>query len=210
MYCRFLEHTFLDTKTMAQLHQLTEELNLTENLEEAMLLATCHRIEIFSLVPIPPTPFRDAFGYDGYAVAGKGEVYRRMLEIACGLRSQVLGEKLIAKQFEQAVDSMPSGQPLWVTGKAAARAAEKLRQKFGFFAQLDYEELVFHNLAVDEDRSLPGEGRSLLIIGSGMLAQAVTLRAPHFGYNKVAMVSRVPKQVRKRESALARVGRVQG
>ena len=37
MYCRFLEHTFLDTKTMAQLHQLTEELNLTENLEEAML-----------------------------------------------------------------------------------------------------------------------------------------------------------------------------
>ena len=206
MFCTYLEHTFIDTSVLADLHERAEHLELPEQASSGMTLATCHRIEVFSQLPIKPNLLRDVFGYEGKHVIGDAPVFKRMLEIGTGLRSQLLGEKFILEQFRQSVQKLPVSNGIRETAEFAAATAKSIRDKYGFYAQFDYEELVFDYFAASASRSMDAQSRTLIIVGSGMLARAIARRAPQYGFRNTLIVSRVAKQLRKQGLDLPLVG----
>lgn len=185
---------------MADLHERTKALDF--RVPGAMFLGTCHRIEVYSVDPVPDDVLTTTFGHAGRTIAGNAAVYGRMLEIATGLRSQVLGEKFIHRQFTQAIEAVPAGTKVWAIATSASRMAERIRDHFGFYARFDYEETSLQHLTPDPDAG----DRSLLIVGTGMLAKAVAVRALQYGYGEIVLVSRDPKKFRKRHRDLPIAG----
>jgi glutamyl-tRNA reductase len=99
--CYFLEHSFVNPKILAELSVQAKNKFLFQPYD-GVLLTTCQRIELYSNIPIND-PFIDVFGFKSQYVYGCFDVYRRLVQIGCGLRSQILGETFIYTQLKNTI-----------------------------------------------------------------------------------------------------------
>ena len=159
-----------------------------------VLLATCQRIEVYTQKNENPLadqgiPFRH--------IAGLTDVRKRLITIACGITSQILGEKNIWLQVRNASRALPDAHPLKSLFDEALGAARQIRTNTGFAAEMDYEDVSIHMLS----NACPAELRGrldLLIIGSGMLARSFLGKDVRTLYKDVYFITRSPKNLKKK------------
>lgn len=130
--------------------------------KRASFFITCNRIENYGCDIYPPFEYC----YDHH---GERDVFRHLVRLGCGLRSQLMGERQIMEQldvFSRLVDK-EIGQIII----AALIEARKLRERFS----LDSE----HTVADAVYRSARGRGllgKKIIIIGTGRVASMVAER----------------------------------
>jgi len=195
--CEFIEHTFIDGPRLAFLLENTEGLAVLRRNKHAMLLTTCHRIELFTygdttglLAKTLNEPTR--------IIRGSESVYRHLISIACGLRSLILGEKFITHQVMNAFCSLPPGNCFKEWSDPVLLKAAQLREEFGFSTTHDYEQTafkMFDSMCLEYGFSRP---ERLLIIGGGRLAQCTALLASKGSFSCIYVISRSHKKVRRR------------
>ncbi|MDT3399831.1 hypothetical protein RKE29_24865 [Streptomyces sp. B1866] len=164
---------------------------------EGMLLHTCQRIEWYAVgSPASPVPVLDGRPCH----QGSRAALARLAQIAAGTRSLVLGERFIHQQVRAAAGRLPADHPLFRLATEALRLAEQARKTFDLHASVDYSDLP--KLLLSRYGSAPG--RLLLVIGGGMLARAVAA-APPAGYERVVMMTRGPRKLRRLVDGLGNV-----
>ncbi|MGW0660109.1 hypothetical protein [Streptodolium elevatio] len=160
-----------------------------------MLLHTCQRIEWYtagdSSASIRMLESRPR-------IWGRHRALIRLAQIAAGTRSLVLGERFIHRQVVDAVGRLTSDHPLFQLTTSALRLAEQAREEFDLRAEVDYSDLPTLLLTPR------GDARQLLVIGGGMLARAVA-SAPPAGYERVVMLTRGPRKLRRLVEGLGNV-----
>lgn len=161
-----------------------------------MLLHTCQRIEWYTACE--PSASIPALG-SRPPVWGRRRALTRLAQIAAGTRSLVLGERFIHRQVVDAAGRLPADHPLFQLGTDALRLAEQAREKFDLHADVDYSDLPRLLLTPHN-----GSARRLLVIGGGMLARAVAA-APPAGYERVLMLTRGPRKLRRLVEGLGNV-----
>ncbi len=189
--CYFLEHSFVNSRTLAELSYQVKNKFLPEY-SDVVLLATCQRIELYCKT-LNKDPILDIFGFRGQCINGYLDVYHRLVQIGCGLRSQILGEKFIYTQLKNTIDSVPKDHPIHSIGFSALDLSQKLRKKHSFYASADYEEITFNLLNTQASKQ---SNSVLLVIGGGHLAQAIAKRALS-NYSRVVIITREAKRLRK-------------
>lgn len=119
----------------------------------------------------------------------------RLMRIACGVHSVILGEKFIYRQVAQAVEALPAGHAMAPFGRNVLEKAVKIREQHNFYAADDYEGLSLSLI----DKWVDGaDAGSLIVVGAGMLSLQVARHAAANNYTDVVMISRVAKKVRKK------------
>lgn len=160
-----------------------------------MLLHTCQRVEWYA---VGGSPSQVETLRRRPAVPGRRTALVRLAQIAAGTRSLVLGERFIHRQVLEAAGRLASDHPLFRLTTDALRLAEQAREKFDLHADVDYSDLPKLLLTPR------GETRQLLVIGGGMLARAVAA-APPAGYERVVMLTRGPRKLRRLVEGLGNV-----
>ncbi|WP_326768782.1 hypothetical protein OG978_33425 [Streptomyces sp. NBC_01591] len=190
---RPITHSFADdtTHSLAVLGQTHQEL-CTENLAPSangMLLHTCHRVEWYA-VGNSDSPVRIL--ENRLRTTGRHEALTRLAQIAAGTRSMILGERFVQRQVHEAANRLGPDHPLSQLAADALLLAERARQEFDLYAKVDYSDLPQLLLGRHSDN----EARKLLIVGGGMLARAIAA-APPSGYDRVVMMTRGPRKLRR-------------
>lgn len=154
-----------------------------------MLLHTCQRIEWYAIGSLAaPVPVLDGRP----PIWGRRRALIRLAQIAAGTQSLVLGERFIHRQVLGAAGRVPFDHPLFRLTKDALRLAERAREEFDLHASVDYSDLP--QLLLNHRGGTPA--RQLLVIGGGMLARAVAAAPPN-GYERVVMMTRGPRKLRR-------------
>jgi glutamyl-tRNA reductase len=154
---------------------------------------TCNRVESYSCGGRPAFAYR----YDHH---GEREVYGHLLNLACGLKSQLLGERQIMDQLYGF--SQKAGAP---TGNLIAEAlaeAGQIRKRFSIAAEHTVADAVYHSV---RSRGLLGE--KTIVVGTGIVARMVGER--FFHDSPLVFVSGKHKD-RARELAARFKGEVKG
>ncbi|MFJ1931609.1 hypothetical protein ACIPLC_15410 [Kitasatospora sp. NPDC086801] len=154
-----------------------------------LLLRTCHRVEWYEAEPaaaaaaVLPTPLsRRLTGHEAAA--------SRLARIAAGTMSLVLGEQFVFQQVHAAFERLPVSHLLRPVGAEILLLATQARRRFGLRARLDYRDLA--RTLLDAPATHP---RNLVVVGGGMLAQAV---ARELGDERhVFLLTRSPKKLRR-------------
>ena len=192
--CHYIDHSEIDTFMMATLSKkFKSELLKRVNLHECLILTTCHRIEIYSTnrcrLDLPTF-----FNLSTKKINGVTDVLYRMVEIGCGLKSKILGERSIYFQLQNALFPLFDKNPFLFLGSKALNIANILRTKYNFFAINDYEQIVINSFSNNNGMRRPD---SLLIIGGGMLGKKIAESEIQNMYKQVVIVTRNPKKVKK-------------
>jgi len=165
-----------------------------------LLLSTCQRVELYTddryADPVSDHPLAP----EAVGIRGEAAVRRRLAEIAAGVRSRVLGERFVLQQLEAAGRRLPAGHVLGLVVAEAVGVARRLRAEHGLTAAMDYPDLAGRMLAETGD----DPSRVLLVIGGGALARAVVGHELASRYRRVVIVTRSPKRLRRRLSAVCR------
>lgn len=181
--CAYIDASVLPMSQLAQLyHKLS--LETTWHPPESFCLVTCQRVEVYSMgPPLDLSGLRDMVHLlDSVAVR------QRLSEVAAGVRSHLLGERFILEQVERSARSLPVDHPITPLVVEAIEVAKQARQTHSFIAVADYPELV--------SRLLPQDGGLTLVVGGGMLAQAVAARLAN-DMTDLVMVTRSLKKLRR-------------
>lgn len=162
---------------------------------EGTFLITCQRFEYYSTSTELFASFDARFGLRGRVIRGRVEVFKRICEIAAGLRSQLLGETYI---MEQVLESFASSADPLVRQVAmdAIEEARRIRQKVSFYAKNDYPNIADHvfNQMRENDRTPIS---LLVVVGTGHFGRSLGRIYLDLGYGDVAIISRRPKQAKK-------------
>jgi glutamyl-tRNA reductase len=187
----YADTTTADSRSLGRVHELLtrEPIRLDG---DCLLVQTCQRVEVYwageapDLVSLQRT----------VDLSGRVEtdaVLPRLTEIATGLRSELVGERFIHEQLRRARLHLEPDSAVGAAADHALYFAEALRRRHDFRARVDYPDLTFDLLDAQ-----PHSAPILVIVGSGLLAQAVTAHSRVAGYERVLMVTRSPKRLRKR------------
>ncbi|MBF6229289.1 hypothetical protein IU470_29890 [Nocardia abscessus] len=161
--------------------------------DHEFLLSTGQRVELVSLEPIPARGRDPRMPEIAGRVVGENAVRRRLAEIAAGLSSLIVGEGFVLRQVESASQLLPEGHPCKPVVADSVALARRLRDETGLVAALDYPAAALTALA---ERAEPA-GRTLLVVGGGMLGQAVAEQAGSAGYTQALIVTRTPSRLRR-------------
>ncbi|MFD7447934.1 hypothetical protein [Kitasatospora sp. NPDC059827] len=187
-WCAFNDAT---TNSLGELGASFQQLDGAVGTSSAtgLLLRTCHRVEWYeaepAMVATAPLSIRLSRRITGHDAAAS-----RLTQIAAGTMSLILGEQLVFQQVHAAFDRLPIDHPLRPAGAEVLLLADQARRRFGLRARLDYRDLA---------RTLPGvstaQSSNLVVVGGGMLAQAV---AHELGDDRrVFLLTRNPKKLRR-------------
>lgn len=164
--------------------------------QAALLLHTCQRVEWYAAAEaIPPTlalPWKAS-------TTGYRDALIRLAQITAGTRSLIPGERFIQRQVLATASSLYPGHPIYDVIHGALSLATRAREHFELFAAVDYSDLPTLLLAKQ-----PHGPKQLLVIGGGMLARAVAA-APPPGYERVLMMTRGPRKLRRVVEGLGNV-----
>ncbi len=187
-----------------QAHALLQRLEASEEVSQACLLSTCNRTEIYLL------PRRDAGAYRlalarvftdrAPEIEGQGRFYvkrgteaaRHLFEVACGLRSMVLGEPEILGQVKNAArhaeDAVTSGPMLRRLLRAAVGAGGKARRETAISAG----PVSFGYALADVARHHFGrlDRCSVLMLGAGETARQVARNLVDRGVRELVVSNR--------------------
>jgi glutamyl-tRNA reductase len=139
----------------------------------AIHLATCQRIEIYSI---------DSCGCEAPAASHGASALRHLSEVAAGLHAAVLGETQVLGQVR---DAVARGDPkLRLLGDVAIATARDIRREAAFHA--DTSESLDRALAF---AGIPPHG-TLLILGAGHMGKTIARRAASMGFENVVVAVR--------------------
>ncbi len=159
--------------------QLLREANLAE---EAVILSTCNRVEIYAATPLEPRraftalqeflvnchDYRDPLTDEIYTLS-EPQSLEHLFKVACGLDSMVLGETEILGQLKKAYDlalqHQHTGSRLNKAFQRAFNVAKQVRTETNIqrgsvsvgSAAVELAEKIFHSL----------EDRQVMVIGAG-------------------------------------------
>ncbi|HEY7400544.1 MAG TPA: glutamyl-tRNA reductase [Actinomycetota bacterium] len=180
-------------------------------IEEAVILSTCNRVEVYANVPA----YHAGFLALKRVLAESGDVaveelaeplyshYEHdaadhLFAVAAGLDSMVLGETQIASQVREAAKRSEaegaSGPRLKALFHAANRAGRRVRAETSLGVAPDAFVALGADLAADELGSL--EGANVVVVGAGQMA---SLAVRHFrarGVGRVRILNRSPERAR--------------
>ena len=210
-----LERLALDDDDLAKAyHHLTS----MPSVEEAVLLSTCNRVEIYAAVEGYHTGFQDlkrflseSRGVDPEDFAEplyshyEDHTAEHLFTVAAGLDSMVVGEPQILSQVRQAFQRARAeeacGAQLSPLFRYAIRAGRRARAE----TRIGASPTAFVEAGgAAAERHLGGlSGRSVLVIGAGEMAALALGWLRHQGVGEVAVLNRTPE---KAERLAARVG----
>jgi hypothetical protein len=190
--CTYVDSTVRDVQWIGSAYERLAGVGQDAPARDGFLLRTCERVELYSALGASASRAVHLFGGVAVVLEEPLAVCRRLAEIAAGVSSRLLGERFIAGQVERAGLALPATHPLHELVADAVRLAKQVRHEHRFTALVDYPDLI--------ERLLHGAGqaRSLVVVGSGVLARSVMTHRLAHRYQRVLAVTRSVKRLRKR------------
>ncbi|MFE2725646.1 hypothetical protein [Kitasatospora sp. NPDC059327] len=186
-WCSFNDTTTHSVQELGAAFHLLEAGSVQDS-PTGLLLRTCHRVEWYqagsttAAAPVPVRLCRTIIGHEAAA--------SRLARIAAGTMSLILGEQFVFRQVHAVFERLPARHPLRPAGAEALLLASQARRRFGLRARLDYRDLA--STLLETGAAKP---RNLVVVGGGMLAQAV---AQDLGDERaVYLLTRDPKKLRR-------------
>jgi glutamyl-tRNA reductase len=182
-----------------------------EAIEEAVILSTCNRVEIYGSVPAYHAGFLalkrllcEPHGVDPADLAEplyshfEDDACRHLFTVAAGLDSMVTGEPQILVQVRQAHRRASAegaaGPNVTMLFHAAARAGRRVRAETGLGAAPDAFARAGASLAQEDLRGLAG--KRAVVVGAGQMAALAVKQLRHRGLASVRVLNRSPERAR--------------
>lgn len=153
-------------------------------LEQAAILSTCNRLEIYGLAEDLADAHRQVsffhscfpeFYKGGYLKFGGREVFRHLLGLSCGLESQLKGESQILEQIEAWQKYGLASGPLREMAQRAISLGREIRCKSGLdLATTNIASLIFGDITAN----LGKDYFTAIIIGTGKVAELFSAFRP--------------------------------
>ncbi len=192
-HCYHVDHSFYSAKEIGKLYSTVSQKFSRDDLGDSVVLATCQRIEAYTTLGFNPLaalqlPFKHISGWNA--------VKHRLTSIACGVESQILGERNVYHQVINAFRDEGDDSELKRLCEEAVDDAEAIRDEHGFYADRNYEDI---SLAILQDSLDSGEAGAigLVVVGSGMLARNF-LDKGALPYDPIVFLTRSPKNLKKK------------
>jgi glutamyl-tRNA reductase len=176
-----------------------------DDVEEAVVLSTCNRVEIYGAVPSYHAGFltlkrllaetrgvAEADLADGLYAHWERDAVEHLFSVAGGLDSMVLGETQIQSQVREALrlaeGEGAAGSRMQALFHAASRAGRRIRQETSLGAAPDA--FVERAAALAEDVLGDLSGRSVVVIGAGTMASLAVKHLRRRGVGPVRILNR--------------------
>lgn len=173
-------------------------------LEEAYLLSTCNRTEVYALPRNEEAAYRAVVDeiFDARApgierqgrlyVKWHGEAAQHLLSVACGLESMVLGEPEILGQVKQAAAAADAGQALGSVLRRLLKAAQDSGSRARSETELAAGAVSFGYAAVELARNIFSslESTRVLLVGAGDIARQVARNLQERGTQELLVANR--------------------
>ena len=176
-----------------------------DGVEEAVVLSTCNRVEIYGGVPSYHSGFltlkrllAETRGVaeeelaEGLYAHWERDAVEHLFSVAGGLDSMVLGETQIQSQVREALrlaeGEAAAGPRLQGLFHAAARAGRRIRQETSLGAAPDA--FVGRAAVMAEDVLGDLAGRSVVVLGAGTMASLAVKHLRHLGVGPVRILNR--------------------
>ena len=182
-----------------------------DGLEEAVILSTCNRVEVYGSVPNYHAGFlalkrllTETRGVGGDELAEplyshwEKDAAEHLFGVAGGLDSMVLGETQIHAQVREALRralaESAAGPALTGLFHAATRAGRRVRQETSLGAEPDAFVALGTGIA---EEALGGlAGRRALVVGAGQMAGLAVMQLRRRGAGPVRILNRSPERAR--------------
>ena len=167
-----------------------------------VFLVTCQRMEHYrfgELIETPDEALLSNLLPFASIVSGTEETLLRAASIAAGVSSWLIGERFILRQLETAFSTAAIGSQLRWLGDEALRIGREVRNTVGLTAEFDYPELAL-NLLKNDEKLRRLKSCDLIIIGGGMLGEAIAKSAILGVWKNVYLATRWPRKLRRRIS----------
>ncbi len=187
----YLDHTTEPLDVLGKLHGRL--INDRSQLQvSGLLLHTCHRVEWCSAAGgAPPVPELAS----GTETLGARRALSRLSKIAAGVMSIIVGDRLVFNQVLEAGSQLDSTSAEYVLLHRALGIARQARQRFGLEPVIDYGDMPRTLRSIDSHQGRAPVAR-LVVVGGGMLAQAIALRSGP-AYGNVVLVTRNTSRLHK-------------
>lgn len=198
-HCRYVDHTFVSKRQLgADLDRRAVSSPACQSPNE-VVLSTCLRRERYMFArqaELSP-------GHDSEVlISGLMPTLTRLARIAAGAESMILGERFVASQVESAFAAAVN-DPLRLLARKALDIAALVRRECSFSATRDYDDIAFQLLRCQPHAN----PRMLIVVGGGMLAQALCGHREAHRYESVRVVTRSAGAVRARVPKNVRVSK---
>jgi|GEM_PF-4335924 len=193
-HCFYVDHSFFDARQIGSIYNQLTGLCPGRRNKECLVLSTCQRIEAYSCQDNNPLSALDIPFQRG---TGRDAVKKRLLSICCGIESQILGERNIYYQVENACAASHPDSTMRNLFAETLAEARRIRDDNDFHAEMDYEDVSINILR----ENTPGDTRekpALLVIGSGMLARNFLKKNITEHYDDLLFITRAPKNLKKK------------
>jgi glutamyl-tRNA reductase len=200
---------FADTQIPAALRRLTDPADAL--LDQAAILSTCNRVELYGVAGSPPAEGRlarflaQSHGLDASEVAGKlyvhrdGRVAQRLAETAAGIHSLVLGEAQIQGQIRRALEialtAGTAGTELRRLFESAVAAGRQVRAR----TAIGQGTASVSHAGVELARVRLGtlSRSSVLLIGAGTMGELAAKQLVRRGAEQLLVLGRTPSRARR-------------
>ena len=193
LHCHHVDHSFYATEEIGKIYSTLSQNFSQQDLADSVVLATCQRIEAYTTRNANPLaslhlPFKH--------ISGRDALKHRLTSIACGVESQILGERNVYYQVINAFRDEDDDNVLKRICAEAIADADAIRKEHGFSADMNYEDI---SLAILRDTlaSADADGVGLVVVGSGMLARNF-LDKGDLPYDPIVFLTRSPKNLKKK------------
>jgi glutamyl-tRNA reductase len=190
---------------------LAEKLVAHRELDEAAIVSTCNRTELFAVSSSHDSAAERLFAFLRHEV-GDGtltpertfevrdaEVARHLFRVSASLDSMVLGEAQILGQIKEsyrmAVEARACGPVLNRMFQSAFRCAKRVRSQTGLGASPVSVARIGVQLASEIFESL--SGKAILLLGAGEMAESAAHGLREAGADTVVVVNRSPEPARR-------------
>ncbi len=176
--------------------------------QEAVLLSTCHRVELYAAAPDPQASLDppalvkylanfhnvpiEEVDYDLIALEGE-EVVRHLFRVAASLDSMVLGEAQILTQVKQAYEMANEIGSVGPITHSAFQAAIRTRKRIAGETALYRHRVSIPSVAIADFASRIFErfdDKRVLIIGAGKMAQETLQYLADAGAKQIVVLNR--------------------
>ncbi len=180
-------------------------------IDEAVILSTCNRVEVYASVPTYHSGFQavkrflaqarevdpDELAEPMYA-NWERDAADHLFAVASGLDSMVVGETQIGTQVREAIrraqDEGAAGSVLTGLFHAAGRAGRRVRGETALGAAPDAYVTIGTDLAVEITGGIAG--RSAVVIGAGQMASLAVKHLRHRGAGPLRILNRSVERAR--------------
>lgn len=191
--CRYVDYRMV-SKLDLSTHFNKCSPSLANRIENTVVLMTCQRAETYTFGKGNGTIgiFGDLQS-EARQIEGTEAVLRRLSSISAGADSWFLGEKYITDQVSKAFRNQAHGSPLFWLAQTAISIGNTARQQSGLIAIGDYSDVAIKIMRANSN-TIQGK---ILVFGGGMLGQSIAHQASLSTEEKVHLVTRTPKKLKK-------------